>query len=315
MKLANVILSLTLPLSALVLSSCGNQPVEHRYATGTMTGIDDRSALGHYRAGLAAQQQGKTEKAIKHFEKYTDANPLSPQAPDARFRQAELLYRSGKLMDSFDAYQSFITRYNSSPLYSKALSNQADVAIAAAGGKIRHSFFGLKSDFAPSKLERMLTQVRENAPYSAQAPRVQYTIGDMWLRKNKPNKAISAFEQMQLRYPNSNFTPEAVFMIGKTYMDLSSKGNQNRASIDAAKNAFLDLIQQYPRHKRVPEAKKRLSMLYTSNLTRNYEIAEFYRGKKQNTSAAFYYREVLREAKAGTPMHTQAQQRLAELGQ
>ena len=54
-------------------------------------------------------------------------------------------------------------------------------------------------------------------------------------------------------------------------------------------------------------------MLGGKGVQRSYATAEFYRNKGQNTSAIFYYKEVLRKVKSGR-YHDLAKQRIAELG-
>jgi outer membrane assembly lipoprotein YfiO len=308
---------LPISLSALLVSlsgSCSNNVDRALSASGQVQGINSQTATSIFAEAKAHQAAGQTKAAIKAYQSIADKYPLSAQAPESRFQEASLLYSNGELLDSFDAYQKFIGKYKSSNLYTIAIQKQSEVALAAANGDIKHSFVGLESKLAGKKVEEMLTKVRDNAPYSKQAPKAQFAIGVVWQDRGEKDKAIAGYQGVQERYPNSSLTPEALYRCGSILMNQVSKGNRNRASLDNARNVFLDLQQQYPSHPRAKDAKKKLAELSSSDIQRSFDIAEFYQDKGQTASAAFYYREVIRKSSVGT-LRDKAQRRLSEMGQ
>lgn len=317
MKLKITISSLTFSLSALLVilsSSCGKDADQPLTATGLVQGLDSQTAASIFAQAKNLQAAGDTKKAIKSYQTVADKYPLSAQAPEARYQEASMLFANGELLDSFDAFQKFIEKYNSSTLYSAAIEKQAEVALAAASGDIKHSFVGLKSKLAGTSVEKMLTKVRDNAPFSAHAPKAQFAIGSVWQDRGDKDKAVAGYKGVQERYPNSSLTPEALYRSGTILMDQVSKANRDKASLDNARNIFLDLIQQYPSHPRAKEAKAKLAEIGSSDIQRSFDIAEFYKDKGQTASAAFYYREVIRMSSAGA-LREKAQQRLTEMGQ
>ncbi len=283
-------------------------------ATGKVQGMNSQTAAHYFADAKANAAAGNTNAAIRSYQTVADKYPLSAQAPEARFQEANLLYSKGELLNSFDAYQKFIDKYNSSNLYSAAVKKQSEVALSAANGDIKHNFAGLKSKLAGRTVEKMLTKVRDNAPYSKQAPKAQFAIGKIWQDRGEPEKAIVGYRGVQERYPNDALTPEALYRTGSILMNQAVKGNRNKASLDTAKNVFLDLQQQYPSHPRAKDAKIKLAELSKSNVQRSFDIAEFYQKKGQNASAVFYYREVLKLSPSGS-LREKAQQRLTEIGQ
>ncbi|MGJ8655052.1 MAG: tetratricopeptide repeat protein [Akkermansiaceae bacterium] len=317
MKLKNAISLLPVSLSALLVTlstSCSTDVDQPLSATGQVQGLNSQTAASFYAEAKSLQAAGKNNAAIKAYQTVADKYPLSAQAPEARYQEASILYAQGELLDSFDAYQKFIDKYNSSHLYSSAIQKQSEVALAAAKGEITHNFAGLKSKLAGKNVEEMLTKVRENAPYSTQAPKAQFAIGTVWQDRGDTDKAIAGYRGVQERYPNSSLTPEALYRTGSILMSQASKGNRNKASLDSARNVFLDLQQQYPSHPRAKDAKAKLAELSKSDVQRSFDIAEFYQDKGQSASAAFYYREVIRMSSAGS-LREKAQQRLVEIGQ
>lgn len=317
MKLKTTISPIAFSLSTLLVilsSSCGNDVDQPLSATGMVQGLDSQTATSTFALAKNYQAAGNTKDAIKAYKLIADEFPLSAQAPEARFQEASLLYSSGKLLDSFDAYQKLIEKYNSSSLYSTAIEKQSEVALAAANGDITQNFIGIKSKLSGDNVQEMLTKVIENAPFSAQAPKAQFAIGVTWQNLNDQEKAIAGYKGVQERYPNSSLTPEALYRSGSILMNQKSKSKRNKASLDNARNLFLDLIQQYPSHPRAKDAKAKLLELSSSDIQRSFEIAEFYQGKKQYASAAFYYREVIRMSSGGS-LRDKAQQRIKEMGQ
>ncbi len=300
--------------SILTVVSCNNTIDQPRLADGALNNVGSSTANNYFAQAQRQEAAGKTSKAIKSYRYLADHFPIAPQAAQARYQQATLLYGQGELIKSFDAYQSFIEKYNSSNLYSQALARQQEVATAAAGGKIKNNFLGLKSNIAGATAAKMLTQVKNNAPYATSAPQAQFSIGELWQKRRNNLKAINAYKQVQKDYPNSKLTPEALYRVGTLLMNESATGNRNKASLDQARNVFLDLRQQYPSHPRAKDAKQKLSQLASSNVQRSYEIAEFYRKKGQAAAATIYYKEVIKLSPSGS-LHNLAKQRLASLGQ
>lgn len=298
----------------LFVVSCGNNTDAPRLANGGLSDIGTATANNYFAQAQAQEAAGKTSAAIKSYKEIADKYPLAPQASKARYQEATLLYRQGELIKSFDAYQSFIEKYNSSSLYSTALARQQEVAIAAAGGKIKTSFLGLKSKIGGDTAAKMLTKVISNAPYAKTAPQAQFSIGELWQDRNQNLKAITAYKQVQRDYPSSSLTPEALYRVGNLLMNESKDGNRNKASLDQARSVLLDLRQQYPNHPRAKDAQVKLQQLASANVQRSYDIAEFYRKKGENNAAIIYFKEVIKLSPSGS-LHNLAKQRLASLGQ
>lgn len=306
-----VLLFVALFVPWLLLSSCSFGSKDRPPAAGTITGNDGEAAQ-LYAEATAAESSGNLKRAEKRYEKVASEHPYSQAAPDSRFRQASILDRQGELIKAFDAYQDFIQRYPSSSLYSQAIDRQAVVAHAAADGRIKSSFLGLKSRIERKRATGMLEKVRDNAPRTPSAAKAQFTIGRVWESDGKNPEAIDAYGKVLDDYPLSSYAPEAQYRVGSILLSQSEGGNQNQANLDRARHAFEDLLQEYPGSARASDAKARLSEIAARDIQRSFDIAEFYRKKGQSTSAAFYYNEVIRNSPSGS-LHDLATQRLVAL--
>lgn len=296
---------------ACLLSACGTGADDTPPLVSEVTRQDPR-ADGHYARAKAADASGDTNKAIKLYRDTAEKFPYSEAAPQARFRQGVLLEHQGELLDAFDAYQEVIQRYQNTGLYTEARTKQAVVAHAAAEGLIKNNFLGIKSRLDSKKIVEMLETVRDNAPHAASAPKAQFTIGEVLENRKKDDEAIAAFQGVVDDYATSSYAPEAQYHIGHILLAAAERGNQNQANLDKARHAFEDLILSYPNSARASDAKRRIADIGSRDIQRSYDIAEFYKKKGENTSAAFYYAEVVRQTDGGE-LHDRAQRRLQEL--
>jgi outer membrane protein assembly factor BamD (BamD/ComL family) len=303
-----------LPALAVLLASCGDDSDLPPLAGQNSTNNDRAEQL--FSEAQAAEGAGKRDKAIKLYDTLGDEIPLARRAPEARLRQGELLEQAGDVPKAFDAYQELISRYNNSGLYEKALNRQASMAQSAADGQVKTSFLGLKSKLSNERVTEMLSKVRTNAPRSPQASKALFTIGEIWESEHNPagsEKAIAAYRELVIEYPDSREAPEGQFRIGKVLLDEARRGNQDQANLDRSREAFQDYLRQYPGHSRNGEARQLMANLGGEDIQRSFNVAEFYERKGDTGSARIYYEEVVRKAKSG-PLHDKAKARLAALG-
>ena len=295
-----------------IVTSCVKDLDEAQLST--TVAASQGKAQASYNAAKATEAKGNTKKAAKIYGETATEYPLSDVAPDAQYRQALLLDQNGELLESFKVYDGLITKYPNSPHYTTAIKRQIALANAAAGGSLRTpTFIGLKARVEPKKTVGMLEKVRENAPRAPSAAKAQFTIGEVWQNDQKIEQAIQAFQKIVSDYSGSPLAPEAQYRIGELLLKEAEEGNQNQANLDRARRAFDDLLLRYPGHKRSKDAKREIAKITSGNIERTYETAEFYRKKGQNSSALFYYREVVRKSQPGA-LQTEAQNWVSKLG-
>ncbi len=297
---------------ACFLISCGNDSGLPIMAGNTAQASAEGEAL--YLKAKQADDAGKTRSAIKTYDKVATKYPFAPSAAQARYRQAELLEQRGDVTESFDAYDKFLARFQGSGLYSTALNRQISMAQRAADGDIKSSMLGLKTRLSLDKTVEMLGKVRDNAPRSAAASKAQFTIGQRYESKKKSKEAIEAYRKLVRDQPDSPQAPEALFRVGVILTDEADRGNQNQANIDLAREAFNDYLLQYPGHSRNGEARARIAKLGTRDLQKSYDIAEFYEKTGKVESAKVYYRDIVKNAPAGS-LRDKASGRLKALGE
>ena len=263
--------------------------------------------------GQAYQNGGKTRKALSTYSAINKKYPKSSASAEASFAKAQILDSQGDLFKAFEAYQEIVARHQASNRYGPAVKRQEEIAHASADGVIKNNFLGLKSNIDPDRVERMLTQVRNNAPQAPSAAKAQFTIGKVWQQNGSADRALAAYRKVDLDYGFSSYAPEALFQTGEILVLKAEKGNQNKANVNRAREIYQELLLRYPKHPRAKDSRQRLAALGSQDIQRSFDVAEFYRGKGEKESALFYYREVIRKTKAGA-LHDRAKQCIAELG-
>ena len=299
-------------VSLLAVVSCGNDKDVIGLSGNTQAATGEGESL--FAKAKAADSSGKRSKAIKIYKQMADRYPFAPSAPEARYRQAELLEEEGEVIEAFDAYQEFLTRYQGSGNYSKALDRQKSMAQRAADGEVKSSFAGLKTKLSKKKVVEMLEKLRDNAPRSATAAKAQFTIGELHQGQKDSKEAIEAYRKLVRDQPESSYAPEALFRVGVVLMEEADRGNRNQATLDLAGEAFSDYLIQYPGHSKNAEARRLSKNLNSRELNRSLDIAEFYDKTGQTESAKVYYRDVVKRSKSGEA-YNKAKARLKELGE
>jgi len=298
--------------TAFFVGSCGNSSDVPILAGNTQAAAAEGESV--YLKAKEADDAGKTAKAIKLYDETATRYPFAKSAPQARFRQAELLEQKGEVVKSFKAYQEFLTRYTGSSLYTTALNRQARMAQSAADGEVKSGFLGIKSKLSLEKTVEMLEQTRDNAPKTRTASKAQFTIGELNYAKKKAKESIAAYRKLVADQPDSPEAPEALFRVGEILTKEADSGNKNQATLDLAREAFNDYMIQYPGHSRNAEARRLVANLGSREIERTFEIAQFYEKTGKLDSAKVYYRDVVRRSASGKT-HEAAKARLKALGE
>lgn len=292
------------------LAHCGNN-ADMPNIVGTSS-ANDKRAESLFQEARSYEENGQTKRAIKNYKKIANDIPLAKRAPEARFRQAQLVDQSGDPLKAFDLYQQVIAADYRSQFYDQALNRQFEIAIAAAEGDLKNSFLGLDSNVSDSDLIEMLGKCIANAPRSSIAAKSALMIGNLYAAKGDVERAVSAFRRVVEDHPSSPQAPEAQFRIGEILLKQARTGNQDQANLNRAREGFADYLSQFPNHKRNDEAKRLLNSIQSRDIQNTFDIAQFYENKGQLSSAKFYYQEVVRRTKSGD-LHDRAAARLAAL--
>lgn len=111
---------------------------------------------------------------------------------------------------------------------------------------------------------------------------------------NQKEYLLSAYEfDNFLRYhPLSALYPEAKYMLGCCYYQLSPKYSLDQEYTKEAINELLTYIEKYPEDKNVPDAEKKVKELRNKLAYRDFYTAENYMKTDNYKAASLYYQNV-----------------------
>ena len=183
---------------------------------------DNRQKQGQEAAAAAmvgdartALSTGNSSRAQDTFKSVVKQYPFTAAAAEAQFEYARLLHANGKLQESYDALQSFLTKYRQSQLFSNAVQEQFEIAEEARSGKKSDRvIFVIPSKIATSEILKMYQGIIKNAPYSKYAVLAQFAIGEIHQDKGEKLLADTAFQTVVDNYPGTRQASEAQFRIG-----------------------------------------------------------------------------------------------------
>jgi len=78
-------------------------------------------------------------------------------------------------------------------------------------------------------------------------------VARFYLRSDHPVAAIGRLRTLITTYPSSGYEPEALLLLGETYLDLRDR--------EQAKRAFQEITQRFPNSEHLPAAKRHLTEL------------------------------------------------------
>ena len=220
--------------------------------------------------------------------------PFSDYAPEAQYLLGQCYEQTGHDEKAFREYQRLLEKYPKSVNYQEILSRQYGIANKYLAGQ----WFKLWGyiPFFPSmdKTADMYQKVIRNGPYTDVAAKSQMNIGAAREKQKEFGLAVRAYEQAADRYHDrTDVASEALFKMGLAHLKASRRSEYDRSVATQAISAFNDFLVLYPNDPRVPEAKKHIAALKTTQARGSYDIARFYEKKKHYQGALVYYNEVL----------------------
>ncbi len=282
---------------------------------GSVRLVDD----GARKLMLAAKEEEAKKDfdgAIDVYEKIVEKHPLSLEAPQARFRMAQLYEMDKDYSDAFDHYQKLIERHPDSPLYAKALQRQKEMAFGAAAGKVRNSMiWGIETAMDRTIVTKWLNKVRDNAPFAPSAPQAMSVLGAFLAERGQMAEAIAAYQKVVDDYPNSPLTPTALLKIATLYRQAASDGDKNHVNVARAQEAYEDYLQRFPNSSQTKNVRADLSTMKRDLVNQQLEVAEYYLVKMKDVDAAiFCFQEVVTKADINPAAAAKARARLKALG-
>ena len=236
--------------------------------------------------------QNKIKKAIKHCGYLVDAWPDHALANDAQRLKADLLFAQGEFKDAFDAYQFMITDFSGRFDYDAVIQQQLETA-RKIETETHTTLFGFSHYTKPSNAIPHYRTLMANAPEMVVMPEIGYRIGEIMLEQKKYEEALTEFEQVEQRYPNTPTAIRAAFQRAQSYIHLAKKNKQDARAIENAWAAVSVFLSTYPGNEFSEKAYKQQQNLHNQLAAIRFKQAEFYEVRAGNRKAALVCYEAL----------------------
>ncbi len=241
-------------------------------------------AKGYYEA-----QDYKT--ALVEFKKLIKYFPDSVEAPEAQFYSGLCLEETGKLYESYGAYQKIIDKYPFSPRTDDVLKREYIVAQKLLDFK--QSFAGIDFTGEEAAIE-IFTKIIENSPYGHYAAASQYKIGLALKAKGYFRQATEEFQKVVDNYPQSEWEEPAKYQIAICASRSSLDAEYDQTLTKDAEDKFREFVKLHPDAELSSQAEEKISGLKDKEAESNYQIGKFYEKQKAYDSAKIYYNYVVK---------------------
>jgi len=260
---------------------------------------------------LSFFEQGDYDKARIEFKKLLRHYRESREAADAQYYLGRCLEGEREYYKAFLAYRKTLQVYPSTARFNEILERMAQIGNYFLSGKKR-KLGGAALLPARDKAVEIFQAIVEDGPFSPQGELAQYKLGLAHLVLGEYEQAVSAFEQLIERYPNSPLVDDARFQIAQASLKGTFRPGYDQHATDQAIEELDSFVKEYPSSDLSPDAIDKLQVLRERRAEHEFQVAQYYERRKQLASAVLYYQAVV-EQYADTSWAPKATERLAIL--
>lgn len=237
--------------------------------------------------------QGEARAARKLLAKWVEANPDHERYIEGVFLYAESLF---EVRDYYKAYENYqiVVEGASGDLFYRALRREMDVARAFLAGEPRIVWRVFRLPAYDDGLE-ILDRVWERVPGSRVGEEALKIKADYLFATGQMSLAQDEYALLAREYPSGRYTPIALLRSAEA-ANAAFPGVQfdDRPLIEA-RARYEQLREAYPVVAEREDVETRLAAIRDRQAEKDLEIARWYERTRQQASAEFYYRRILRD--------------------
>jgi outer membrane protein assembly factor BamD (BamD/ComL family) len=220
-------------------------------------------------------ERGRLKAAVNEYNALVHKWHTSPEAPLAQLACARILYDMGKYRNAFDEYQYLIDNFAGQFSYDDALDKQFRIAnYLMTAKRLKFLFFpGFKIE---EQALPLFEKIVKNAPNWKNSAEAQYNIGLINEKMADYPSAISAYDTVRYRYPDSEKASDASFRRAYCLYLSANQNIRNETQCRQALSALAGYIADYPKHGSVELAREYRDKLDDRLAKMYYELAVFY---------------------------------------
>ena len=232
------------------------------------------------------------DRAVKEFKKLLKAYKESREAPEAQYYLGRCHEEKGDYYKAFKEYRKTVQVYPSTKRFEEVLEREYQLGNYFLAGKKR-MLFGVAAILpARDKAADIFQAIVDDGPFSEYGQLAQYKLGLAHMALGDYEAAVTAFEGVISRYPDSPLVDDARFQIAQASLKGTFKAGYDQSPTDLAIRELAAFVKEYPESELKPEAATRLVGLKERRAEHEYQVAQFYERRHHKESAAIYYEAI-----------------------
>ena len=235
------------------------------------------------------------DRARREFRKLLKTYKESREAVEAQYYLGRCEEELGDYYKAFREYRKTIQTYPSTKRFDEILEREYQVGNYFLAGKKRKLFGTVAILPARDKAVEIFEAIAEDGPFSQYGQLAQYKAGLAHLALRDYEQAVTAFEQIISRYPDSPLVDDARFQIAQASLKGTFKPDYDQAPTDHAVRELETFLHEYPDSELSEEAGSRLLELKERRAQHEYHVAQFYERRKHPASALVYYQAIIEQ--------------------
>jgi outer membrane assembly lipoprotein YfiO len=242
---------------------------------------------------LSVFEQRDYKRAEREFKKLLKAYPEAREAAEAQYYVGRCREERGDYYAAFLAYRKTIQVYPSTPRLEEILERAFQIGNYFLSGKKRKLFGTAALLPARDKAVEIFQAIVEDGPFSEHGQLAQYKLGLAHLALGDYEPAVSAFEQLMVRYPESPLVDDARFQIAQASLKGTFKPGYDQSPTNVAIQELEAFLREHPDSELAEDATTRLVQLREQRAQHEYQVARFYERRGRPEAARVYYESVI----------------------
>lgn len=233
------------------------------------------------------------ERARKEFKKLLKAYKESREAAEAQYHLGRCFEEEGDYYKAFLEYRKAVQTYPSTKRFDDILEREYQLGNYFLAGRKRKVFGAAAILPARDKAIEIFQAIVDDGPFSEYGQLAQYKLGLAHMALGDYEPAVSAFEQVLSRYPDSPLIDDARFQIAQASLKGTFKAGYDQSPTDLAVRELQTFLREYPGSELVTDASKRLEDLRERRAEHEYQVGQFYERQRRPDAALIYYETIV----------------------
>ena len=261
---------------------------------------------------LSFFQQQKYDRARIEFQKLITHFRDTREAAEAQYYIGRCREETGDYYAAFLGYRKTVETYPSTARFEELLERMYQIGNYFLSGKKRRLLGTAALLPARDKAAEIFQAIVQDGPFSQVGELAQYKLGLAHLALGEYEQAVSAFEQLIDRYPNSPLVDDARFQLAQASLKGTFRPSYDPQATDHAIEQLGVFIREYPTSDLNGDAVARLATLRERRAEHEFQVAQFYERQKAYEAAVVSYRGLV-DSYADTSWASKATARIEAL--